>query len=41
MGNHLRDYEEYGVAPHVRKCTRINGKLYDIGLCKISFEEIN
>ena len=40
MGNHLKDFEEYGVAPHVRKCTKINNKLYDFGLCKIEVEKI-
>ena len=31
---HDRDIE-YGVSPHVLKCTRYHGKLYEMGLCKM------
>lgn len=40
MGNHLHDFNKYGVAPHTRKSTIIDGKTYDFGLCNICFEPI-
>lgn len=40
MGNHLHDFDKYGVAPHTRKSTIIDGKTYDFGLCNICFEPI-
>ncbi|MGN0536972.1 MAG: type III-A CRISPR-associated RAMP protein Csm5 [Acutalibacteraceae bacterium] len=40
MGNHLLDFDKYGVAPHTRKSTIIDGKTYDFGLCGIGFEPI-
>ncbi|MGN1457086.1 MAG: type III-A CRISPR-associated RAMP protein Csm5 [Acutalibacteraceae bacterium] len=39
IGNHIYDFDKYGVAPHTRKSTTINGKNYDFGLCKIGFEQ--
>ncbi len=35
---HLSDYAKYRVSPKTRKCTYINGKKYDMGLCKVSFQ---
>ena len=30
-----------GVSPHILKCTKYQGKLYEMGQCSIKFEEIN
>lgn len=38
MGNHLNDPIEYGTSPHIRKCTVYNNKLYDFGLCSVTFK---
>ena len=35
---HRQDIRKYNISPHMRKCTRYKGELYDMGLCKI---EIN
>lgn len=33
--------EQLGVSPHMLKCTRYNGALYEMGLCKMSIKEVN
>lgn len=40
IGKHKNDYQDPGVSPRTRKCTRYNGKLYDVGMCKIDFQPI-
>lgn len=32
---HINDEKGHRVSPHMRKCTRIGGELYDFGLCEI------
>ena len=36
---HKNDVRE-GISPHVIKCTRYKGKLYEMGQCSVKFEEI-
>ncbi len=35
---HYKD-SHYGASPHILKCTRYGGKLYQMGLCSIQFEK--
>jgi len=37
---HNRDVKEYRIAPHMCKCTRHGGRLYDMGRGKIMIEEV-
>lgn len=32
---HINDENGHKVSPHMRKCTRIGGELYDFGLCEV------
>ncbi len=32
---HKDDMRKYNVSPHIRKCTKYNGQLYDMGICRI------
>ena len=32
---HRFDVRDYNVSPHMRKCTKYNGQLYDMGICRI------
>lgn len=32
---HSDDTIKYHISPHIRKCTKYNGKIYDMGLCDI------
>lgn len=34
-----KDGKSWGVSPHTLKCTKYNGKLYEMGLCSIDFQE--
>lgn len=34
-----KDGKSWGVSPHTLKCTKYNGKLYEMGLCSIDFKE--
>lgn len=38
--NHKNDVNNYNVSPRMRKCTRYNNRLYDMGLCSILFEKV-
>lgn len=38
--NHTMDFKRYHISPRTRKCTDINGRLYDFGLCSIEVKEI-
>lgn len=38
MASHEEDLRIHGISPRVRKCTKYKGQLYDMGLCKISFQ---
>jgi CRISPR-associated protein Csm5 len=35
--NHFKDR---GISPHMQKCTRCGGKLYEMGKCQIRIEEV-
>ena len=35
---HYKDFE-YGVSPHILKCTKYNGQVLQMGLCKVSSVE--
>lgn len=37
---HIDDSKKHKVSPHIRKCTQYEGKLYDIGICEMSFSEV-
>lgn len=37
---HIEDSKKYKVSPHIRKCTQYEGKLYDMGICEMSFSEV-
>jgi len=37
---HNRDVKEYHIAPHMCKCTRYGGRLYDMGKGRIMIEEV-
>ena len=38
---HYDDSHKYRVSPHIRKCTRYDGQLYDIGICNMTIDEMN
>ena len=40
MASHINDPSDFGISPRVRKCTKFKDKLYDMGLCEISFQPI-
>lgn len=40
MHKHSKD-EQYGISPHVLKCTHYNGELYQMGKCKLMLQEIH
>lgn len=35
------DGKDWGVSPHTLKCTKYNGRLYEMGLCSVDFRERN
>ena len=37
MHNHKKDIE-HGVSPHMLKCTRSDGKIVEMGICRISID---
>jgi CRISPR-associated protein Csm5 len=36
--HHERDQKRFGVSPHIVKCTRYGGKLYEFGKCRLTIE---
>ncbi len=37
---HINDENGHKVSPHMRKCTRIGGELYDFGLCEVQITSL-
>ena len=35
-----RNDSRYGVSPHILKCTRLNGKRFQMGMCRLIIEDL-